>query len=262
MLDLSVRTFGDPAHPAIVLLHGLFGSVANWGSVARHLQAAYHVVVPDLRNHGQSPHHADNSYPAMVDDVLGLLDARGLGSVALVGHSMGGKVAMQLALGHPQRVDRLAVVDMSPVCYTHDFAAVLRGFRAVDLSTIRSRADADAQMADAVSGSGVRAFLLQNLVKGPDGWAWRLNLDALEKAQAQITGFPEQVAGRQYRGPAGFIYGVQSDYVTPAHEPQIRSFFPAASLYPIVGAGHWVYADQPQRFMDCLDIFLGRDGAA
>lgn len=258
MLELHARISGDPGQPVIVLLHGLFGSAANWGAVARHLSGRYRVIVPDLRNHGQSPHHPDAGYPAMVGDVLGLLDAHAVDTATLVGHSMGGKVAMQLALRHAQRVEGIAVVDMSPVRYGHDFAVVLRGFGAVDLAGIRSRADADAQMAATVAGNGVRAFLLQNLVKGPEGWGWRLNLVALAAAQAQITGFPDQPADAVYQGPATFIYGELSDYVAPAHEAEIRRLFPTASLCPVADAGHWVYADQPQGFMRCLDAFLAR----
>ncbi len=258
MLELHTRTFGHGDQPALVLLHGLFGSSTNWGAIARQLEAQYRVLVPDLRNHGQSPHHPDSSYAAMVEDLLALLDAQRLASATFVGHSMGGKVAMHLALNHPRRVERLAVVDMSPVPYTHDFEAVLKAFRCVDLGRIRSRADADVQLAEVVPAPGVRAFLLQNLVKGADGWGWRVNLDALQAAQAQITGFPDQPAGAVFDGPAGFIYGELSDYVTPGHEPAIRRYFPNASLWPVAGAGHWVYADQPQAFMRCLNAFLRR----
>lgn len=258
MLELHTRTAGDPERPTLVLLHGLFGASANWGAVARHLSARYHVLVPDLRNHGQSPHHPDSSYPAMAADVLGLLDDRGIGTATLVGHSMGGKVAMQLALHHPQRVRGLAVVDMAPVGYRHDFEAVLAAFRAVDLSAIRSRGDADAQMAAYVGAGGVRAFLLQNLVKGADGWRWRANLDALDAAQRQITAFPVQPVGARFTGPTSFVYGERSDYVTPAYETAIRRYFPNATLCPVENAGHWVYADQPQGFMHCLEALLAR----
>jgi len=256
MLDLYTRISGAPDQPTVVLLHGLFGCSANWGAIARRLAAHYRVLVPDLRNHGQSPHHPDNDYPAMVEDVLGLLDAQQTGAAILVGHSMGGKVAMHLALNHPQRVAGIAVVDMAPLRYSHDFEAVLSAFRAVDLASVRSRADADAQMRARISGAGVRAFLLQNLVKGAEGWAWRANLDALAGAQRQITGFPQQGVGAQYRGPTAFIYGELSDYVGAAREPEIRRFFPQATLCPVADAGHWVYADQPQGFQACLEAFL------
>jgi pimeloyl-ACP methyl ester carboxylesterase len=163
---------------------------------------------------------------------------------------------MHLALNHPERVSGLAVVDMSPVSYTHDFDDAVKGFRAVDLASIRNRSDADAQMAANISLAGVRAFLLQNLVKLPDGWAWRLNIGALAAAQTEITGFPSQDADATFEPPVCFIYGELSDYVTPAYEPEIRRFFPAVTLCPVAQAGHWVYAEQPQGFMSCLDEYL------
>jgi len=258
MLALNIRTYGGPGQPVIILLHGLFGSSANWGTVARHLGQKYRVLVPDQRNHGQSPHDPDSSYQAMVADVLHLLGAQGVKEATFVGHSMGGKVAMHLALNHPERVSGLAVVDMSPVSYMHDFDDVVQGFRAVQLAAVRNRSDADAQMAASVSFAGVRAFLLQNLVKRPEGWVWRLNLDALAAAQTEITGFPSQEADAVFVRPVSFIYGELSDYVAPAYEPEIRRLFPAATLCPVAQAGHWVYAEQPQGFLACLDAYLNR----
>jgi esterase len=258
MLELNTRTYGEPGRPVIVLLHGLFGSSTNWGTVARQLSQDHRVLVPDLRNHGQSPHDDDCSYEAMVADVLHLLDAQGISAATLVGHSMGGKVAMHLALNHPQRVDGLAVVDMSPVRYSHDFNDVVAAFRAVDLTTVRNRSDADAQMAAHIDIAGVRAFLLQNLVKRPDGWAWRVNLDALAVAQDEIIGWPSQPQGAVFGRPVSFIHGELSDYVKPAHDPEILRLFPAANLCPVAQAGHWVYAEQARGFMACLDGYLSR----
>jgi pimeloyl-ACP methyl ester carboxylesterase len=256
MIELNTRTYGAPSLPALVMLHGLFGSAANWGSIARRLETRFRVLVPDLRNHGQSPHDPECGYQAMAEDLLGLLDRHGIGAAALVGHSMGGKVAMHLALNQPQRVARLAVVDIAPVRYGHDFEAVLAAFRAVDLAALRSRADADWQMATSIDSPGVRAFLLQNLTKGPGGWTWRANLAALGAAQREITGFPEQDVNAVFDGPTSFIYGERSDYVKGSYEAQIRRLFPRAHLCRVVGAGHWVYADRPQEFMHCLDAFL------
>ena len=254
MLKLYVKTYGEPGSEPVVLLHGLFGSSTNWGSIARQLAERYHVIVPDMRNHGQSPHAALHSYAAMGDDVLGLLDGMGVDSATVIGHSMGGKVAMHLGLTQPRR----AVVDMSPIAYSHDFDAVLDGFEAVDLDSIASRADADAQMRAAVPTGGVRAFLLQNLTRQDGRWMWRLNLPALADAQAEITGFPQYPPGTRFDGPARFIYGELSDYVKPSHHVAIDRLFPQASMCRVEGAGHWVYADQPQGFMDCLDPFIGR----
>lgn len=258
MLKLHAKTYGKPDAEAVVLLHGLFGSSTNWGSIARQLADDFHVLVPDLRNHGQSPHAAVHSYAAMSDDVTGLLDSHDITAATLIGHSMGGKVAMHLALTRPQRVSRLAVLDMSPVAYSHGFDAVLEGFNAVDLATIASRADADASMRAAVPASGVRAFLLQNLTRHEGHWRWRLNLPALADAQDEITGFPAYSAETRFDGPVRFIYGELSDYVKPSHYVAIERLFPHASMCRVQGAGHWVYADRPQGFMDCLTPFLDR----
>ncbi len=256
MLHLHFRRYGDAADPPIVLLHGLFGSSSNWGSIAKYLAERYFVLVPDLRNHGQSPHDPDISYRAMVGDLLGLFDAQHINAATLVGHSMGGKVSMHLALNYPQRVSALAVVDMSPVSYPHDFDNILAGFDAVDLQLVKNRSEADAQMATQIHARGIRAFLLQNLVKQTEGWGWRLNLEALAARQAEITGFPEQPDGASYDGPASFIYGELSDYVKPAYLTTIKRFFPNAGLCPVAAAGHWVYAEQPEGFRDCLEAFL------
>lgn len=253
-LPLYSREYGE-AGPVILLLHGLFGSSANWGSVAKRLSSRYRLLVPDLRNHGQSPHHPDVSYPAMAADLLALLDEHERRRVVVVGHSMGGKLAMQLALRHPERVRALAVVDMAPVAYTHRFDHVFDGFEAVDLRHLRSRADADAQMAVHVPQAGVRAFLLQNLRQASEGWSWRCHLASLRQGQAQITGFDDP-QGRVFHGPASFIHGSLSDYLLPEHWQAIHALFPAASICPVEGAGHWVYAENPAGFMHCLEAFL------
>lgn len=253
-LQLHYREYGDGQRP-IVLLHGLFGSSANWGSVARQLSERYRVLVPDLRNHGQSPHHDDVSYAAMAQDLVGLFDSLQLSSPLLVGHSMGGKLAMQMALGYPERVSGIAVVDMAPIAYRHNFEQIFRGFDTVDLEGLSSRSEADAQMARHVLDPGVRAFLLQNLGKTASGhWGWRLNLPALRAHQHQITGFLPPAAG--YRGASWFIHGSRSDYVLPEYEREIFRLFPRARLCTVQDAGHWVYAEQPQGFAHCLGKFL------
>jgi esterase len=186
-----------------------------------------------------------------------------IGAATLVGHSMGGKVAMHLALTAPARVARLAVVDMAPVRYTHDFDAVLAAFDAVDLGAIGSRADAEAAMAARIDLPGLRAFLLQNLVRDAAGaWQWRLNLPALRRAQPGLLGFPDVPAGVNYAGPVRFIHGERSDYLQPAYEARIRELFPSASLCTVAGAGHWVYAEVPDGFMECLRPLLDERPAA
>ncbi len=253
-LPLYLRQQGESG-PFLVLLHGLFGSSGNWGSIARDLSQRYRVLVPDLRNHGQSPHHADVSYPAMVSDLLGLLDERQIDQTILVGHSMGGKLGMHFALAHPQRVAGLAVVDMAPVAYRHDFRQVFRAFDAVDLENLQKRSDADVVMAEHVIQPGVRAFLQQNLQRAGEQWSWRCNLQALRAGQAQITGF-DVSEGARYSGPACFIHGTLSDYLQPSYESEVYRYFPKAWICPVKGAGHWVYAEKPEGFWRCLESFL------
>lgn len=254
-VTLNVRAAGESG-PVLILLHGLFGSSANWGGIARKLSEQYRVLVPDLRNHGQSPHHDDVSYAAMVGDLLGLLDSLQLESAALVGHSMGGKLAMQMALSHPERVQGIAVVDMAPVAYRHNFNVIFRGFAAVDLASLNNRREADEQMSRHVLDPQVRAFLLQNLHRTDQGWVWRANLPALEAHQQEITGFSPPHAA--YRNPTHFIHGGSSDYLLPEYEPEVFRLFPRAQICKVEGAGHWVYAEQPQGFARCLDAFLKR----
>ena len=254
-LPLHFREYGDGGD-TLVLLHGLFGSSANWGSIARALADDYRVLVPDLRNHGRSPHAQGMDYTAMSADLLDLLERHGVKRCLLVGHSMGGKVAMQLALQQPQRVAGLAVVDIAPLSYRHDFHVVLDAMASIDLAGLRDRTQADRALAGAIPEGGVRGFLLQNLARAGSDWHWRINLEAIRKAMSDITGF-EPPPGATYPGPAHFIFGERSDYVQPGAEGLIRPMFPRATFCPVAGAGHWVYAEQPEGFMRCLQAFLG-----
>ncbi len=253
-VSLHYREYGTDG-AAVILLHGLFGSSANWGSIARELSDRYRVVVPDLRNHGQSPHVEDMDYPAMAGDVAALCKQLALDRPVIVGHSMGGKVAMCLALEQADTVRGLGVADIAPVTYAHDFTAILDAFKSIDLQALQRREQADQQMGAHVREPRVRAFLLQNLVRDASGWHWRLNLRALRANMAQITGF-DCVDQAAYAGPTQFIYGEDSDYVLPDYHPRIRQLFPAAGFCPVAHAGHWVYAEQREEFMRCLDRLL------
>lgn len=253
-VPLHYREYGTDG-PVIVLVHGLFGSSANWGSIARELSPDNRVIVPDLRNHGQSPRADRMDYPGMAGDLLALLDALGVERPALVGHSMGGKVVMRLALEAPERTAGVAVVDIAPVAYAHDFSAILDGLESIDLGKLDDRRQADRELSAYVPEAGVRAFLLQNLVRNGKGWQWRLNLPVLRSAMQSITGF-ETAAAASYQGPAHFIHGECSHYVLAEHEPPIRELFPEAVFCKVQNAGHWVYAEQRAGFMRCLHGFL------
>ena len=183
-MELYYRSYGNTlgSHPPLVFLHGLFGSAANWHGIATALKGDHRIIVPDLRNHGRSPHADDVSYPAMVADVVRLLDRLDLAPVTVIGHSMGGKTAMQLALTHTARLDRLVVADIAPVAYPNRFATVLTALDRLPLAALERRDDANTRLVDDIPEPGVRAYLLQNLVRTKDGrFAWRMNLAALRE---------------------------------------------------------------------------------
>lgn len=256
-MELFFREYGVPGEqPSLVFLHGLFGSSANWRGIIKRFEDGHHILVPDLRNHGQSPHHSEVSYEAQARDVIGLLDGRGLSQAIFVGHSMGGKLAMQLALHHGDRVASMVCVDISPVAYPEDrFGPVFEAMAAVEPATLESRQQADERLAAFLPSRPLRSYLLQNMVKDGQGWRWRLNLTALEHGMPEVSAFANG-GHRDFPGPALFVYGGNSPYVKPEHHPVIRRLFPYARIRQIVGAGHWVFYDQPQAFGDALAGFL------
>jgi esterase len=257
-LELAANEFGSG--PPVAILHGLFGSGRNWRSVAQHLGAHNRVLAFDLRNHGASPWAEGMSYGEMVEDLRASLRAREIEHAALLGHSMGGKVAMLMALLHPGEVDRLVIVDIAPAANPPNLLAYVRAMRAVDLRGVKRRADVDVALAGAVPDPAERAFLLQNVVIDNNAVRWRLNLKAIERDFSEIVAFPDLPAGTVYRGPALFVAGARSNYVQPEHEPEIRRLFPRARIMRLEGAGHWVHAEQPQAFLQTVGPFLS--GAA
>jgi pimeloyl-ACP methyl ester carboxylesterase len=253
-VELAAAEYG--AGPPLAILHGLFGSGRNWRSVAQHLAAHHRVLTFDLRNHGASPWADGMSYGEMVEDLRATLRARGIESAAVLGHSMGGKIAMLMALLHPGEVDRLVIVDIAPAANPPNLLAYVRAMRAVDLRSVKRRAEVDAALAGAVPDPAERAFLAQNLVVDENAARWRLNLEAIERGFPQIVGFPDLPAGAAYRGPALFVAGARSNHILPEHEPGIRRLFPRARIVCIEGAGHWVHAEQLQAFLQTVGPFL------
>ncbi len=242
----------DAAHPPILIAHGLFGSARNWGVIAKRLSGARRVLAVDMRNHGDSAWTDSHRYPDLAADLAEVIAAHG-GQADVLGHSMGGKAAMALALIHPEAVRRLIVADIAPVAYGHTQAHLVAAMRAVDLSRVQTRRDADAQLAAHVAEAGVRAFLLQSLdVKARH---WRLNLDVLDRFMPDILGWPD-LAG-PFDGPALFLSGALSDYVKPDHRAPIKALFPAAKFAKIPGAGHWLHADKPREFEASIAAFFG-----
>ncbi|HJU17213.1 MAG TPA: alpha/beta fold hydrolase [Stellaceae bacterium] len=255
---LAVAELG--AGPAVAILHGLFGSGRNWTAIGRQLAARHRVLWVDLRNHGASPWAAEMSYPDMAEDVRAALAARGIARAALLGHSMGGKIAMAAALAWPERVARLVVADIAPVPYPPTLQGHVRAMQALDLAGIGRRSEADRRLAAAIPDPAERAFLLQNLVIEEGRARWRLNLAAIAGAMTLISDFPSFPPGRVYDGPALFVTGARSPYVRAEHEPAILRLFPAARLVRIAGAGHWVHAEAPAAFLAQVAPFLADEG--
>jgi len=251
---LNYITTGAPgALPPLLIVHGLYGSARNWGVIARRLSDERQVISVDMRNHGSSPWFDSNGYEDMADDLAKVIASNG-GTADVIGHSMGGKSAMVLALLHPEMVRKLIVADIAPVGYTHTQAHFIAAMKFLDLSALTSRTEADEKLSALVEDKGVRAFLLQSLDLKSEPKQWRLNLDVLERDMDKIIGFP-QVSG-QFPGPTLFLSGAESDYVEPDHRPLIKSLFPASHFAKLPGAGHWLHADKPREFEAAARAFL------
>jgi pimeloyl-ACP methyl ester carboxylesterase len=253
-MHLNAVAYGsETAGPPLVVAHGLFGSARNWGAIGKRLGLERRVLVVDMRNHGDSPRSAEHGYAAMAGDLAETIEAAG-GRADVLGHSMGGKAAMVLALTLPARVNRLIVADMAPVAYGHSQIEYVRAMQGLDLGAVARRSEADAALARAVPEPSIRAFLLQSLAFEEGRASWKLNLEALERRMPEIMDFPEHDA--VFEGPTLFVTGAASDYVRPAHWDRIRTLFPAAEHVEIPGAGHWVHAEAPQRFIAAVTGFL------
>ena len=242
--------------PPVVLLHGLFGAARNFGAVQRALSPRFRVIALDMPNHGDSPHDADMRYAAQAADVGETLQALGIGRAAVVGHSMGGKAAMAMALTDPNRVARLLVSDIAPVPYEHGNIGIAEAMQAIVLTPSLTRQDADAVLKAAVPRPDVRAFLLQNLRFGTSPH-WRIGLPEIAAAIPDLEGWTELPGS--YDGPTLFVSGAESDYVLSEHRPVIKASFPAARFVAVKHAGHWVHADNPAGFGSVLEAFLNRE---
>ena len=250
------------AGPRVAFLHGLFGQGKNWTTIAKGLSGSARVSLVDLPNHGRSPWTDHFSYAEMAELVAELLRAQGgADRWAVIGHSMGGKVAMTLALLHRELVARLCVVDVSPVAtrQTGEFATFVRGMRSIDLQTLTDRKAADTQLADYVSDPTIRSFLLQNLRRefspAGEGWRWQMNLELLGDQLDKVGAWPDHDV-QPYEGPVLWLAGATSGYIRPEYAAAMRTLFPRTQLVTIKGAGHWVHSEQPQVFLTTIRRFL------
>lgn len=239
----------------LVILHGLFGSLTNWRSLGKQFARRFEVHLLDLRNHGQSFWDSQMDYPSMAQDVVQYLNEAVKRPAVVLGHSMGGKVAMQLALTRPELVSQLIVADIAPVNYSHDHADLLAAMHAMPLANITDRREADSWLVTRVAEAPVRQFLLQNLLfETETAPRWRINLAAIEANMSLIFQFPPNSA--QFDAATLFLRGDRSEYVEIAHQADIFRLFPEAKIYTIERAGHWLHAEQPKEFMQAVNDFL------
>ncbi|GGX70907.1 esterase [Tateyamaria omphalii] len=248
---LSYSEHGNSDGTPVLIAHGLYGSGRNWGVIAKRLSDTRRVIAVDMRNHGHSFWSDDHSYADMAGDLAEVIDTLG-GPMDVVGHSMGGKAAMMLALTRPDTVRRLVVGDIAPVGYSHSQIQFIDAMRAVDLANVTRRSEANAQLADQGVDPALCSFLTQSLDIAEK--RWRLNLDALANNMPAILDFPEIEAA--FSGPSLFIYGGTSDYVAPEYRPTIRHHFPRTRFVKIPRAGHWLHADSPRAFEGTVRAYL------
>jgi len=237
----------------LVIAHGLYGSARNWGVIARRLSDVRDVVAVDMRNHGASDWFPVHGYPEMASDLAEVINSLG-GRADLLGHSMGGKAAMQLALTDGALLRRLIVADIAPVAYSHDQTRHVIAMRSLDLTGVTTRAEADRRLSQTIDDASLRAFFLQSLDLKSRPPRWRLNLDVLEAEMPKIVGWPDTPG--QFDGPTLFLSGANSTYVRPEHREAIRAHFSTARFAKIPGTGHWLHAEKPREFEETARVFL------
>jgi len=252
-IKLAFEEYGESFNKPLIILHGFFASSRNWRLIAKKLADHYHVYVLDMRNHGLSPHAAEMDYATMAEDLLAFMDQHKLQSANFLGHSMGGKVAMWLALTAPERIDKLIVADISPVSYQHSFDNTINALKQLPLNQISNRKQADDLLSGAIPELSYRQFLLQNLQLKEGEYSWRINLDYFFQAADSIIAFPAVENIEPYQGEVLFIMGGNSNYSDP---DAIEGSFPNAEIITIKEANHWLHIDKPADFLHNVINFL------
>jgi pimeloyl-ACP methyl ester carboxylesterase len=245
-LDLAAQIFGEG--PPVIILHGLFGSQRNWGGIIRALAPDMQIHGLDLRNHGESPWADSMSYAEMAEDVAHYIESNSIGPVALMGHSMGGKVGMRLAQTRPELLSRLVVVDIAPVSYHNEhYSNYVAAMLALPLGEITRRAEADAALKSDIPDDMLRAFLLQNMISDSGRFSWRINLAGIGANMPHLIGYPE--GDTKFDKPTFFLAGERSNYIRPRDKERILNLFPQAKIDEIPDSGHWPHAEHPDRFL-------------
>jgi esterase len=249
-LNYQVQGYGRP----LVILHGFLGSSDNWRSMSKRLSSHFTVYCLDLRNHGQSPHSDAMDYPIMAADLREFVETQSLAQAFFLGHSMGGKVAMQFAGQYPERVDKLVVVDIAPKAYPPTHQSLLAALRAVDLRAAKKFSDIDSALNGPIPDTAVRQFLMKNLTRDDRGFHWRIALDAIMQNYNALT--QAVVVERPFSKPACFIRAGRSNFVADEDAAHIRKAFPQAKIETIASAGHWVHIDAADEFYQTVTGFL------
>lgn len=257
---LAFESLGEG--PPVVILHGLFGAGRNWMQMAQALSAKYRVLLPDARNHGASGWAESMSYPEMAQDVAALIEREGLVQPFVIGHSMGGKTAMALALADPLGIAGLAVIDIAPQAYADQFSSYVTAMRSLDVAAATNRRELHQALATQLGPNAPADFLLQNLRRQGERFDWRINLLATGMCMGELCDFPEALRRGSYDRPALFVHGADSDYVRSSSVACIHALFPNAELQSIKDAGHWVHADQPDTLLCALLEWLDEASTA
>ncbi|MEM9837490.1 MAG: alpha/beta fold hydrolase [Bacteroidota bacterium] len=251
-MQLNFKTLGQG--PPLVILHGLFGTLDNWQTLAKRWANDFTVYLVDQRNHGKSPHVATHNYPAMAEDLAAFLEQEWIHECYLLGHSMGGKTAMKFAMDYPDQVEKLVVVDMTPKKYPAGHNKIFAAMFSLDLANLSSRSEATEQLSAQLDDPGVVQFLLKNLSRIPGGgFRWKMNLDVLYRDYEEIL---KPIDGEPFMGDSLFINGGKSDYVQASDLPLIQAYFSAAALVTVAEAGHWVHAEKPDQLYSIVSDFL------
>ena len=253
---LNIQSLGDQSNiPDLLIVHGLFGSARNWRAIARNLSTDRQVHVVDMRNHGDSFWDADNSYEAMANDLAKVIQSLGV-TLDILGHSMGGKAGMVLALTYPELVNRLLVADIAPAKYAHDQSFNLAAMQLLPLNSFTRRSEADVILAKTLPDKNIRAFFLQSLKISETGNSWQLNLNALSTNMDKIIGFP--IINSEFSGETLFVRGGRSQYILNSHLADIKTLFPNYNLTTIESAGHWLHVDTTRAFLLAVKDFFVR----
>jgi pimeloyl-ACP methyl ester carboxylesterase len=252
-MKLNYKKLGE-GHP-LIILHGLFGSLDNWMTLAKKWSEKYEVWIVDQRNHGQSPHSDDFDYQLMAEDLKDLIEEHSIEKPIVLGHSMGGKTAMEFAVNNPDSLAKLLVVDIAPVSYQVHHYDIIEALESVDLNKVQSRKDAEEHLQKKIKEFGVRQFLLKNLYrKAKNEYAWRFNLPVIKKQIVPISEW--SISDKSYNGDTLFVSGEKSAYILPEYGAEIAGKFPNYELEEIANSGHWIHAEAPDEFSKVVESFM------